>query len=188
MRKLFSSVNISLDGFADHTIGNPDAELLDFFTAQFDRIGTVLFGRVTYQLFEAYWPHADEDPAATPSMLAYARKINAIPKVVFSRTLEKADWNNASLVKRDPLVEVAKLKQGTGKDLLVGGLSLLQAFTRARLMDEYWLLVHPLVVGKGRPYFDGLQGRLDLRLAGTRTFRSGVVVLHYILGRQNAQK
>jgi len=188
MRKLFSAVNISLDDFADHTISVPDAELLDFFTAQFDRIGAVLFGRVTYQLFVEYWPHAEEDPASTPSMLAYARKINSIPKVVFSRTLRRVDWNNTRLVKGDPLAEVAKMKQGTGKDLLVGGLSLLQAFTRAGLMDEYWLLIHPLVVGKGRPYFDGLQGRVDLRLAGTQTFHSGVVGLHYILDSQNEKK
>ncbi len=181
MRKLISAVNISLDGFADHTASSPDAELLDFYTDQLDSIGTVLFGRVTYQLLGDYWPHAADDPNATPSMLAYARKINAVPKVVFSNTLQKADWNNTKLVHGDAVAEAAKMKEGNGKDLLVGGLSLLQALTRAGLMDECWLPVHPLLLGKGRPYWDGLQGRHHLRLAGTRTFRSGVVVLHYIL-------
>jgi len=180
MRKLFSAVNISLDDFADHTISVTDAELLDFFTAQFDRIGAVLFGRVTYQLFESYWPHAQDDPAATPSELAYARKINAIPKVVFSRTLRQADWNNTRLVKGDLVQEVTKLKQETGKDLSVGGLRLIQALTQAALIDEYWLLVQPLLVGKGRPYWDGLEGQINLQLLGTQTFRSGVVVLHYL--------
>ena len=180
MRKLISSINISLDGFADHTVAIADDELHDFYTDQLDTIGTVLFGRVTYQLFEEYWPHVDQDPSATPSELAFARKINAIPKIVFSRTLQKVDWNNTKLVKGDPVEEVAKLKQGTGKDLSVGGLSLIQALTRVGLIDEYWLLVQPLLAGEGRPYWEGLPDRLDLRLAGTQTFGSGVVVLHYI--------
>jgi len=183
MRKLISSINISLDGYADHTVAIADDELHDFYTDQMDTIGMVLFGRVTYQLLEEYWPHAAEDPGATSSEVAFARKINAIPKIVFSHTLEKADWNNTRLVKGDPLVEVAKLKQGTGKDLSVGGLRLIQTLTRAALIDEYWLLVQPLLAGEGRRYWESLPDRLDLKLAGTQTFRSGVVVLHYLRER-----
>ncbi len=183
MRKLISSINISLDGYADHTVAIADAELHDFSTAQLDTIGTVLFGRVTYQLFVDYWPKAEADPNATPSEVAFARKINAIPKIVISNTLRRADWNNTKLIKGDLVEEVTKLKQESGKDLSVGGLSLIQALTRAGLIDEYWLLIQPLTVGKGRPYWDGLQGQVSLRLASTQTFRSGVVVLHYLRER-----
>ncbi len=184
MRKLIVSTNVSLDGFADHTITTPDAELLDFFTEQLETIGAVLFGRVTYQLFESSWPHVPEDPNSTRDMLEFAHKINAMPKIVFSRTLQKADWNNTRLERGDLVEEASRLKQGDGKSLLVGGISVMQALTRASLIDEYWLLVHPVIVGQGRRLFAGLDNRLALRLVDTRTFRSGAVMLHYLLDRE----
>ena len=183
MRKLFFSINVSLDGFADHTVAIADDELHEFFTNQFNILDTILFGRVTYQLFESYWPNAPKDPQATRSMIAFAHKLNAMPKVVFSRTLQKVDWNNARLSNGDMVEEVLKLKQGNGKSLSIGGISAIQTFMKLKMVDEFWLLVHPVIVGRGRRLFDGVDEKLDLKLVDTKTFRSGVVVLHYLLNK-----
>jgi len=183
MRKLVFSINVSLDGFADHTVAIADDELHEFFSDQFDAIDLVLFGRVTYQLMESYWPTAPKDPAATKSEMEFAKKINAMPKVVFSRTLQKVDWNNARLSNGDMVEEVLKLKQGNGKSLSIGGISAIQTFMKLKMVDEFWLLVHPVIVGRGRRLFDGVDEKLDLKLVDTKTFRSGVVVLHYLLNR-----
>ena len=185
MRKLVFSINVSLDGFADHTVALADNELHEFFTDQLDTIDTVLFGRVTYQLFESYWPLALTDPESTKSIVDFAHKINAVPKIVFSRTLQNTDWNNTKLFKGNMVEEVSKLKQGNGKSMLVGGLSMAQTLTNLSLIDEFWLLVHPTIAGKGRRLFDGVNERFDLKLADTKTLHSGVVVLHYLLDRNH---
>jgi dihydrofolate reductase len=183
MRKVIFSINVSLDGFADHTVAIADDELHEFATDLLSTVDTVMFGRVTYQLFERYWPTAPEDPQATRSMIDFADKINSMPKLVFSRTLQNADWNNTRLVKEDAAREVSKLKQGNGRNLSVGGLGIAQALTREALIDEYWFLVQPVIAGQGRRLFDGVKNRPGLKLIDTRNFRSGVVVLHYLLNR-----
>lgn len=187
MRKLIFQINVSLDGYADHTVAIADDELHDFSTDLLNTVDTVLFGRVTYQLFESYWPLAPKDPEATKSIVEFANKINAIPKIVFSKTLQNVGWNNTRLVKSNMAEEVLKLKQGTGKNLSVGGLSLAQSLMKLSLIDEYLILVQPVVVGKGRRLFDGVNDRLDLKLSGTKTFRSGVVVLHYLLNSKHEE-
>lgn len=180
MRKLTFSINVSLDGFADHTVAIADDELHDFSTKQLDSIDTVLFGRVTYQLFESFWPLAPSNPESTKSIVEFATKINAIHKIVFSGTLKHADWNNTEIVKGNLAGEVSKLKQGPGGNMSVGGIGTAQALMNLSLIDEYWLLVQPVVVGKGRRLFEGVNNRLDFKLVDTRTFHSGVVVLHYL--------
>jgi len=182
MRKLVFSINISLDGVADHKVAIADDELHDFSTHLMDTVDTVLFGRVTYQLFEGYWPVAYQDPHATKSVLRFADRINAVPKVVFSNTLQAAGWNNTQLVKGDVVKEVQMMKQGTGGHLSAGGISLLQTLLKANLIDEYWLLVQPVIWGKGRRLFEGGYDRTDLKLIDSMTFKSGVVVLHYSSG------
>ncbi len=182
MRKLIFSINVSLDGFADHTVAIADDELHDFYTDQLNTIDTILFGRVTYQLFESYWPHAPEDPEATKSMIAFADKINAMPKIVFSKMLQNVNWNNTTLIEKDMVKEVIRLKEGDGRgSLSIGGISAIQTFMKLKLVDEFWLLVHPVIVGNGQRLFNGINEKLDLKLVDTKTFRSGVVVLHYIL-------
>lgn len=174
-------MNISLDGFADHTVAvAADDELHDFFTDLLNNVDTMLFGRVTYQLMESYWPHAPQDPKATKSMIDFAHKINSMPKVVFSKTLEKAEWNNSRLVRDNVVDEVIKLKQQPGKDLSIGGLSICQNFMRHGLIDEYWLLVQPVIWGNGKRLFDGLKDRINLKLVDMKTFKSGAVALHYV--------
>jgi dihydrofolate reductase len=185
MRKLILSINVSLDGFADHTVAVvADDELHEFFSDLLDNTDIALFGRVTYQLMASYWPHAHQDPKATRSMLAFADRFNAVSKIVFSRTLQKADWNNSRLVRDNMGEAVIRLKESPGKNISLGGISISQEFMRRGLIDEYWLAVHPVVVGKGKRLFDNLNERINLRLADTKVFKSGVVVLHYLNERK----
>jgi dihydrofolate reductase len=179
MRKLIFQINISLDGFADHTVAIADDELHDFFTEQLDNVDIELMGRVTYQLMADYWPIAHNDPEATKSTISFAAKFNAIPKIVFSKTLQKAEWQNTKLISENVVDEVAKLKNQKGKNLSVGGISTCQEFMKRGLIDEFWLLVHPVIVGKGHRLFDSFENISHLKLLETMTFKSGVVVLHY---------
>jgi len=173
-------MNLSLDGCADHRVAIADDELHDFASKLLNNVDILLFGRVTYELMESYWPHAHEDPNATASMIRFARKINAMPKIVFSETLKKAEWNNTTLVRNSPVEEVIKLKRESGKALSVGGISICQELMRHRLIDEYWILVQPVIWGKGRRLFDeSNEEKTMLKLIDTKTFKSGVVVLHY---------
>ncbi len=179
MRNLFLAINVSLDGFADHTVAIADDELHEFYSGLLDNTDIALFGRVTYQLMESYWPRAHEDPQATKSMLDFAGRFNAIPKIVFSRTLQKAGWNNTRLVRDNMVEEVIRLKQQSGKDISIGGISVSRELVKRGLIDEYWLVVQPVIVGKGRRLFDGLDDRINLKLLDTKTLKSGVVALHY---------
>ncbi len=180
MRKLVLAINVSLDGFADHTVAVvADEELHSFFSELLDGTDIVLFGRVTYQLMESYWPHAHEDPKATKGELDFADKYNAIPKVVFSRTLPKPEWNNTRLVTENMVDEVIKLKRQRGKSISLGGISISQQFMKLGLVDEYWLAIQPVLVGQGKRLFEGLKDRANLRLIGAKILKSGVVVLHY---------
>ena len=170
---------MTLDGYTDHTVGIADDQLHDFFTAQMDNVDIELFGRVTYQLMESYWPSAPQDPAATKSMIAFAGKINAMRKIVFSSTLKKVEWNNTTLIRDNMIEEVMKLKKQPGRNISVGGVSIIQEFMRHGLFDECWVLVHPVLASKGKKLFDGFENIVKLNLLETETFQSGVVVLHY---------
>ena len=181
MRKLVFSINISLDGFADHTVAIPDDDLHDFFSGLLDDTGIELFGRVTCQMMESYWPHAHDDPAASKSIFNFADKFNSIPKIVFSSTLEKAEWNNSTLIRENALEHVARLKETEGKNLGIGGMKLARSFMSRGLIDEFWLLAHPVVVGKGRRLFENANEKSTLALVESRVFGSGVVALHYLL-------
>ncbi len=180
MRKLVLSINVSLDGFADHTVMIADDELHEFFSGLLDNTDIALFGRVTYQLMESYWPRAHEDPKATKSMLDFADRFNAIPKIVFSKTLERSEWNKTRLVKRDVPEEIQKLKQLPGKDIVIFGSSdLTVRLIPYNVIDEYRIMVNPVVLGRGNPLFYGVSDKLNLKLINVRTFRSGNVLLYY---------
>ncbi len=181
MRKLILSMNMTLDGFADHTAGIADDELHDFYADQLDKVGTVLFGRITYQLMESFWPDAPSNPECTKSMIRFANKFNNISKIVFSRTLDKAEWNNTKLIKDNMADEVVKMKQQSGRNISVGGsVSIVQAFMKHKLIDEYLLVVHPIILGSGKRLFDRMNERVKLRLIDTKKFKSGAVALHYL--------
>jgi dihydrofolate reductase len=180
MRKIIFPINVTLDGYADHTSGIADDELHDFFTEQLGTTDTVLFGRKTYELMVDYWPNAANDPRTTKSELAFSEKYNSIRKIVFSKTLTKVEWSNTTLVNADIVEEVKKLKQQPGDDVFsIGGISAASALLNAGLIDELWILVHPILAGKGRSLFEDIHVTANLKLVETKTFNSGVVVLHY---------
>jgi dihydrofolate reductase len=178
MRRLFWQINATLDGF----IEGPNRELDD--TAQiadpdFDRyasdmlqsIDAVLLGRRTYQLFADYWPSATGPDAD---------RLNELPKIVFSRTLERVDWSNSRLVREDVEGEIARLKHGAGKDIaLFGSADLASTFIRLGLIDEYRILLTPVVLGRGTPMFKDIEDRVALKLLRATPWSSGVVALYY---------
>jgi dihydrofolate reductase len=178
MRKLIWQINVSLDGFADHTVVVADDDLFEFSTSQMDAVDTLLFGRVTYQLMEG-WHQTPDDPKATKKMIEFANKFNAMPKVVFSRTLQKTARENEKLVADNVVEEITRLKQQSGKNLSITGLALPQDLMRHRLIDEYLLLLQPVKVGKGKRLFDGMEDETSFKLIETKTFMSGVIALRY---------
>lgn len=179
MRKLVMAINVSLDGYADHTIGIPDDELHEFFSGLLDVTGIELFGRITYEMMASYWPHAHDNPDETEAILTFADKFNAIPKIVFSSTLDKAEWNNTTLIKSDAIEYITELKKSEGKNLAIGGISLSTALMGHDLIDEYWIVIHPVVAGHGRRLFENVHNHIDLKLIETKKLKSGVIALHY---------
>lgn len=179
MRKLVFAINITIDGFADHTAGIADDELHDFFTNFLDSIDVSLMGRKTYQLMESYWPKAHEDPNASKSTIDFADKFNAMNKIVFSNTLTEVKWKNSRLASKSLLEVVSGLKNQNGKNISAGSLSIANQLFNASLIDEFWFLIHPVVLGKGKKLFDVLEMKSQLQLIDIKKFNSGVVVLHY---------
>ena len=179
MRKLIWAINVTLDSYADHEAVIADDELHYFFADLLNDVDVELFGRKTYQLLESFWPTAAEDPACTKGMIEFAGKINSIPKIVFSKTLKKAEWKNTKLVNGDAVAEVQKLKQQNGKSLSIGGISLANSLMHEGLIDEHLLLVQPIILGKGKHLFQNVNERRNLKLLDTKIFKSGVIALHY---------
>lgn len=183
MGKLIYSMNVSLDGFVetpDHGLdwAAVDEELHTWFNEQSRAVDAFLYGRRLYELMAAYWPTAGSDPSATPVELEFASIWTAKPKVVFSTTLASVGWNSR-IVTGDVGDELAKLRLEFNGDLDVGGPTLASAFIERGLVDEYRLVVHPVVLGAGTRFFPGLDRLIGLRLVDTRTFESGAVYLGY---------
>jgi dihydrofolate reductase len=183
MGKLIYLLNVSLDGFVE-TVDHrpdwavPDDELLTWFTEHSRSLDASLYGRRLYEVMAAYWPTAESDPAATEPTREFARIWNAKPRIVFSTTLH-AVIPGCRLVAGDVADRLAELRAEFRGDLEVGGPTLASAFIERGLVDEYRLVVHPVVLGAGTPLFPTLRDRIDLRLLETRTFASGVVYLGY---------
>lgn len=190
MRKVVAFVHLSLDGFAAGPNGeldwiSYDDELEKYAEGVVASVGAAMYGRVTYQMMESYWPTVLTDASASKHDREHARWLEDIPKVVFSRTLKKTDWNNARLIKANLVEEVAKLKKKPGKDLVIfGSPGLTQALLKLDLVDEYRLTVNPVVLGKGMPLFKGIKDSINLKLLESRTFKSGVLGLHYETDRK----
>jgi len=182
MRKVIYSMGVSLDGFIAGPGGEidwsaPDEELHRFHNQQTRELGVHVSGRRLYEVM-AYWETAEENPSATEYELEFARIWKALPKIVFSKTLDKVE-GNARLARDGVAEEVARLKEQSGKDVAVGGAGLASTLIKLDLVDEYRLFVSPVLVGGGTPYFPALQERLDLELVETRTFGSRVVYVRY---------
>ena len=178
MRKLIAAINMTLDGFCDHTAGIPDEEIHQHYSEVLRSAGTILFGRITYQLME-YWPTVLKNPTGNKAMDDFAVTIDNIPKIVFSRTLKSIKWKTAKLAKRDIKEEVLELRQQAGKDILVGSRSLIVTLLNLNLIDEFQLCVQPIVLGSGLPLFKNIKDRINLKLLKTKTFGCGAVTLYY---------
>ncbi len=178
-------MSVSLDGFIEgpnreidwHMV---DDELHSHFNAQLSTMAAFLNGRVTHELMTQFWPTADSDPSSTAPMVEYASIWRDMPKIVFSRTLApgRHDWNTTVVGDVVP-EEICKLQAQPGGDMVLGGADLAATFIRYDLIDEYRLYVNPILIGRGKPLFQGTDTRIRLRLAETHTFGNGVVLLHY---------
>lgn len=145
-----------------------------------DSADTILLGRVTYQVWEKYWPAAAKNPSCTENDLKFSKYVDATQKIVFSKTLNKVDWQNTRLVKKNIVEEIARMKQQSGKNIaLAGGARLAQTFMKLGLIDDYQITVHPVVLSKGKPLFGDLRDKIKLKLIETRTFKTGAIGLHY---------
>ena len=178
MRKIIAAINMTLDGFFDHTAGIADDELHQHYTDLLNNADTILYGRITYQLME-YWRTVLEDPSDEKSMNDFAIAIDRLPKIVFSHTLKNVEWESANLANRDIEEEVLELKQQSGAAVLVGSRSLIIQLMKLNLIDEYQLCVHPVIAGKGLPLFENVSDRTVLKLVKTKTFNSGAIILYY---------
>ena len=179
MRKLIAAINMTLDGFCDHTALIADDEIHQHYNELLSNADTLLCGRITYQLMESYWPTVVKHPTGNKPMDEFAVIIQDISKIVFSHTLKNVEWKNAKLAKGGIKEEVLELKQQAGKDILVGSPSLIVTSMKLNLIDEYQLSVQPIIVGNGLPLFKNINDRINLKLLKTKTFSSGSITLYY---------
>ena len=185
MRKIIVSELITLDGFFSGQNGEINWHIVDEEYNQYaidllNTADTILLGRVTYQLFENYWPALDNKPSASKSELEIAHMINNMTKIVFSGDLEEVTMKNAALLKKIDPQEILKMKQKPGKDMVIfGSGSIVSAFTRHGLIDEYQFVVNPVVIGRGRTLFKDIQRMINFRLLRTMRFSSGNILLVY---------
>jgi dihydrofolate reductase len=179
MKKLIAAINITLDGYCDHTAIIADDELHQHYNELLSQASIILYGRITYQLMESFWPTIVKNPTGNKPIDEFAVLIQNIPKLVFSHTLTNVEWENARLAKGGIKEEVLELKQLAGKDIFVGSPSLIVALTKLNLIDEYQLCVHPVIIGSGLPLFKKIDNRVILKLLKIKTLGSGAVVLYY---------
>ena len=189
MRKIYLFMMVSLDGYFEgpnHDLSwhNVDDEFNRFALEQLKDADLFLYGRRMYQLMESFWPKAEEDTSMSKENLEIARLINNTDKIVFSKTLKKVseskNWKNVRLIHDFDPKEITRLKKQSGKGIWVGGSDLAVSFAKAGLIDEFRLMVNPVFVGAGRTLLGGYGDRLKLRLTGTRSFKSGNVLLTYV--------
>lgn len=187
MRKIIATEFYTLDGL----MSDPKDEMewvLTTFSEDigkyeddvYDRIDTLLLGRITYKIFEGYWPQALDNPTTPEGEIELAKKINNAEKIVFSKTLQDVTWKNSKIIRQINPEEIMKIKKEKGKDLLiVGSASIVQQLTNFGLIDEYHLLLHPVVLGTGKALFKNIDNRKTLKLTGSKKFSNGVVGLFY---------
>ncbi len=183
MRRIIMAMSVSLDGFISGPDGEIDWHLVDdelhsHFNQNLRQMSAFLDGRVSYQLMASFWPTADADPEASAPVAEFAGIWRDMPKIVYSTTLQQADWNTTIKRSVDP-DEVRALKTQPGGNMAIGGADLAATFIRHDLIDEFWLYVNPIVLGAGKPFFPPSNTRLPLQLTESRTFGSGVVLLRY---------
>jgi dihydrofolate reductase len=178
MRKVIAAINMTLDGYCDHTAGIPDEEIHDHYKNLLNDGDVILYGRITYELM-GFWQTLVKNPSGEKSMDDFAMAIDKISKIVFSHSLKNTEWESATIAKRSLEEEVLELKKQSGKNIFVGSRSLIIQLMKLNLIDELQLCVHPVVVGSGLPLFENINDRMILKLIKTKTFSSGAITLYY---------
>ncbi len=178
-------MHISLDGFVAGPDGEMDwikvdSEMFDLAGKQTDRSDTALYGRVTYEMMESYWPTAAEQPQATLHDIKHSHWYNTVHKVVVSKSWEGRKLKNATIISDNLKEEINKLKQAEGREIIMfGSPGTVHSLMRSDLVDEFWLFINPILIGHGIPLFKNISQREQLALISSRVFSSGVVCLHY---------
>ena len=179
MRKIIAAMNMTLDGFCDHTAMTADDEIHEHYNELLSNAGTLIYGRITYQLMESYWPTIVKHPTGNKSTDGFAVLIDNIQKIVFSRTLQRAEWKNTILKKEIIKGEIVSLKEQAGNNILVGSPSLIVSLANLNLIDEYQIGIQPIILGSGLSLFKNIGDRVDLKLLKTKTFDCGAVMHYY---------
>ena len=179
---------MTLDGFCNHEAMIADEEIHEHYNDMLRNAGTLIYGRITYQLMESYWPTVVKNPTGNKPMDDFAVLIDDIPKIVYSRTLKNVGWKNSTLKKEIIKEEIIALKQsrsqspgddGGSQNIVVGSPSLIVALAQLGVVDEYQLAIQPTVLGRGLPLFKNISDRIDLKLLKTKTFGCGAVTHYY---------
>jgi dihydrofolate reductase len=184
MGKIVAAINMTLDGFCDHTAITPDEEIHQHYADLLSKAHVILYGRVTYELMQ-FWQTLIENPSGDRSMDDFAVAMDSVPKIVFSHTLSDTDpmitgWNSAELSTLPLEEKVRELRQSSqGKNFFVGSRSLIIQLMNFGLIDELQLCVHPVIAGGGLPLFEKISDRIELKLLHSKTFGSGAVILYY---------
>ena len=185
MRNLIFFMHTSLDGFVAGLKGeldwaNIDDELFDFVATMTDTADTALYGRVTYEMMQSYWPKAGEQPNATKHDKEHSAWYNKVSKVVLSRTISEKGLDNTTVISGQLADNINKIKKQDGKNILIfGSPGASQSLLNEGLIDEFWLLVNPIILGQGMPLFKDITGTTKLKLVDSKTFACGVIALHY---------
>jgi len=182
MRNLIYGINLTIDGCCDHTKGIADEDVHDYFTQLIREAGVLVYGRKTYELMVPFWPDIAKNQSMTRALNEFARAFDSVPRVVFSRSIDSVDDENARVVRTGLKDEILKLKQEPGKDILAGGVDVPSQLVELGLVDEYRFVVHPVIAGEGRRLMEDvrLKEGLRLKLAESKVFQSGSVALRYL--------
>jgi dihydrofolate reductase len=179
MRKVIAAINMTIDGFCDHTAGFlADEELHNHYADLLNNAGVILYGRITYELMQ-FWQTLLKNPSDEKSMNDFAISIDKIGKLVFSNTIKDTGWDTAKLANRPLEEEVLELKQKSGKDILVGSRSLIIQLLNSNIIDELQICIHPVIEGKGLPLFDQIKDRNVFKLVKVKSLNSGATVFYY---------
>jgi len=180
-RNVIYAINITLDGCCDHTKMIADEEIHEYFTNLMRDVDLLVFGRKTYQLMVPFWPDVAKNHSMTKATNEFADTFDSISKIVFSQSLDSAE-RNTRIVRTNLQDEILKLKQEQGKSILIGGVSLPLQLIELGLVDEYYFVIQPIVVGEGRRLLEGisLEERLHIKLVESKILKSGCVALHYL--------
>jgi dihydrofolate reductase len=178
MGKIIAAINMTIDGYCDHTGLLPDEEIHQHYADLLNNADAILYGRITYQLMQ-YWQPFLQNPSGEKSMDDFAKAIDKVPKIVFSHTLKESGWDSAELSNKSVEQTVLEVRQQPGKDIFIGSRSLIVQLTNLHLIDEYQICVHPVIAGKGQPLFEDVNERKIFKLLKIKTFNSGATILYY---------